>query len=131
MRDPLSKGKFMSGNREKWCLLFLILGMGILTADVLDPSFDPVPYTQFLLAMGTTFILGHSATDWARSMKVGSLRETEIRETEETKRTLQVIKDDSKPDQQIVLQYQTQFANDPSYAPMSFVKEQETIEDFR
>ena len=77
-RDPLLKDKFLGGNRQKWCGVFLVCGFGVLLCDVLVTDFDPVPYTNFLLALSTTFILGQSATDWAKTNQVGSIRNAEV-----------------------------------------------------
>lgn len=130
MRDPLGKETFLGGNRQKWCLVFLASGLLVLVANVIFPGVvDPVPYMNFLLALGTTFILGSSASDWAKTQRVGSLRETEVKE--ETKRIQVDVKDDSEPDTNIINDFRMQYSNDPSYAPEDWINEQETGEQFR
>ena len=114
----------------KWCLVFLLSGLVVLVLNVLFPGVvDPLPYMNFLLALGTTFILGASATSWAKTHKVGSLRETEVKE--ETKRIQVEVKDDSEPDTNIINDFRMQYSNDPSYAPEEWVNKQETGEQFR
>jgi len=127
-RDLLGKEKFMQGNRQRWCLLFVICSFIVLASTILF-AVDPVPFMNFFLALGTTFILGSSASDWAKSQRVGSLRETEVKE--ETKRLTHVIKDDSKPDTNIIQDFKGRYGNTPDYAPESWVQQQETVEVFR
>lgn len=128
MNDPLESDKFMQSANQKWCAVFISCLAGILFVDAVNSTFDPVPYTQFLLAIGTTFILGQSGKEWARSMKVGSIRQEEVKQ--ETVRMEKEIKaeDDSSPKTQIVQHYQEQYGNDESYAPLPWIHEQATSE---
>lgn len=127
-RDPLATQGFMSGNRQKWCAIFVVCAFVVLAATVAF-GIDPLPFMNFFLALGTTFILGSSASDWAKSQRVGSLRETEVKE--ETKRLTQVIKDESEPDINIIQDFRARYGNNLDYAPESWVNEQETVEVFR
>jgi hypothetical protein len=42
-------------------------------------NIDPSPFMNFFLAIGTTFILGESATSFAKTQSVGSIRRIEKR----------------------------------------------------
>ena len=128
-RDPLGKEKFMQGNRQKWAVVFLLFGTGVFFATILNPGFDPTPFMQFLLAIGSLFILGSSADSWVKAYKVGSLRETQVKE--ETKRQTIATKDESEPDTVVIQQFEGKYFDDPSYAPLSYSKQQETVENFR
>lgn len=121
-RSPLDKERFMEGNRQKWAVIFLILGAGVFIGTILVPVLDPTPFMQFLLAIGSIFIVGASGDSWVKAYSVKSIRETESKE--ETKRIDLNSKKEGEPDQQIILQYQQQYANDLSYAPLNWVDEQ-------
>lgn len=129
IRDPLSKEGFLSGNRQRWAVIFLAMGTGVLISNILVPGLDPVPYMQFLLAIGSLFILGASGDSWVKAYSVKSLRETEVKE--ETKRIVVDVKDDSEPDTNIINNYRMQYANDKTYAPESWIEEQSTGGNFR
>lgn len=128
-RDPLDKETFMGGIRQKWAVIFLLCGMGVLFVNVLVPGFDPVSYMQFLLAIGSLFILGASADSGMKVFAVKSIRETQV--VEETKRMNVTIEDNSIPDTNVIFDFKTQYANDPSYAPLEWTEEQSTGENFR
>lgn len=128
-RNPLAKEKFLEGNRQKWAVIFLACGGLVLLVNVLVPNFDPVPYMQFLLAIGSLFILGASGDSWVKAYKVSSIKETEIKE--ETKRQIIETKDESEPDKTVIVQFEGQYFDDVSYAPLSYAQEQETVENFR
>lgn len=128
-RDPLDKTRFWESNREKWLTIFLLCAGGILAADVIVSGFDPVPYMQFLMASASLFLFGASADSAIKAYSVKSIRETQAKE--ETKRMTVEIKDDSKPDNQTIIQYKGEYLNDPSYAPLDWVGKQDTTEDFR
>jgi hypothetical protein len=128
-RDPLEKETFMSGIRQKWAVVFLLCGMGVLFVNILVPGFDPVSYMQFLLAIGSLFILGASADSGMKVFAVKSIRETQV--IEETKRMNVTVDDNSIPDNDVIFDFKTQYANDPSYAPLEWTEEQSTGEMFR
>ena len=57
-RDPLDKEKFFQGNRQRWAALFIACGAVVLSVNIwIGVQFDPTPYMQFLLAIGSLFIL--------------------------------------------------------------------------
>lgn len=125
-RDPLDKEKFMEGTRQKWAVIFILCGMGVLLVNIFVPGFDPVSYMQFLLAIGSLFILGASADSGLKVFAVKSIRETQV--VEETKRLELKVEDNSQPDQNVIFNFQNQYANDPSYAPLEWIEEQSTGE---
>lgn len=121
-RDPLEKENFLEGTRQKWAIIFLLLGGGVFIGNILVPSLDPVPFMQFLLAIGSLFILGASGDSWVKAYSVKSIRETQSRE--ETKRMELVSKKEGEPDKQTIIHYQNQYSDDPSYAPLEWVEDQ-------
>lgn len=121
-RNPLDKENFMNGVRQKWAAVFLLFGTGVFIGTVLVPGLDPTPFMQFLLAIGSLFILGASGDSWVKAYSVKSIRETEVKE--ETKRIEVNSKKEGEPDQQVIMQYQQQYSNDPSYAPLGWIEEQ-------
>lgn len=123
-RNPLDKEKFMGGVRQQWAAIFLILGVGVFIGTVLVPGLDPTPFMQFLLAIGSLFILGASGDSWVKAYSVKSIHETEVKE--ETKRIELSSKKEGEPDQQIIVKYQQEYSDDPSYAPLGWIEEQST-----
>tara|TARA_R110002167_G_scaffold45083_1_gene135543 strand:+ start:21047 stop:21436 length:390 start_codon:yes stop_codon:yes gene_type:complete len=127
-RGPLEKEHFLEGIRQKWAVLFLLCGGLVLGVHLWVGNFDPTPYMQFLVTIGSLFILGASGDSWVKAYSVKSITETEAKE--ETKRTIAVIKDEHIPDDNTIMEYDSQHANDQSYAPKDWIDEQETT-DFR
>lgn len=128
-RDPLDKERFFEGIRQKWCAIFLSSCFAVLFVNIyVGVKFDPTPYMQFLLAIGSLFILGASGDSWVKAYSVKSIRETEIKE--EYKKSEEIIIDNSLPDQDLILQFCNTFSADESYAPMDWTKQYET-EEFR
>lgn len=121
-RDPLAKEKLFGGTRQVWALIFIVCGFVVMTVTVLVAGFDPVPFMQFFLAIGSIFIAGASGDSWVKAYKVGSLRETEV--IEETKRERIALKQDDTPDPEIIVEKQQAHSTDPSYAPLAWVEEQ-------
>lgn len=122
MRDPLDKEKFFEGNRQRWAAIFLGCGAIVLFVNVyIGVAFDPTAYMQFLLAIGSLFILGASGDSWVKAYSVKSIKQTEI--SEETKRITvdKDIKNDSLPNTNIIMSYQSQYSKDASYAPLEWV----------
>lgn len=79
-RNPLDKQtKFMTGIREKWCAVFIFYSFIILTTQILY-KIDPSVYMNFVIAIGSLFILGGSVDSY---MKIGAARS--IKEKEMTK----------------------------------------------
>lgn len=124
-RNPLEKNDFMVGTRQKWAAIFLGCGGLVLIVNIfIGLEFDPVPYMQFLLAIGSLFILGASGDSWVKAYSVKSIRETEVKE--ETKRLEAEVKiDQSQPNPEVIMNFNNRYSDDPSYAPLEWVKEQE------
>ena len=122
-KNPLDKREFMDGVRQKWCVIFIICGFIVLTVNVImGMSFNPTPYMQFLLAIGSLFILGASGDSWVQAYSVKSITETEMQET--TKRSTITVEDNSKPNMDIIMKFQKEYADEPSYAPLEWVNKQ-------
>ena len=124
-RNPLDKEEFLEGNRQRWAIIFLLCGAIVLGVNVfIGSSFDPVPYMTYLLAVSSLFILGASGDSWVKAYSVKSIRETEVRE--ETKRMeVDVEIDQSQPNPEIIMNYNNQYSNDPSYAPLNWIEKQQ------
>lgn len=122
-RNALDKEKFFEGNRQKWCAIFLACCFAVLTVNIIvGTSFNPVPYMQFLLAIGSLFILGASGDSWVKAYSVKSITETQIEE--ETKKVNIVTEDKSKPNTEIIMKFANEYSNDPSYAPLEWIEKQ-------
>lgn len=128
-RDPLSKEKFLQGNRQRWCLIFIGCAFAVLIANIIVPGLDPVPFMQFFLAIGSIFIAGATGDSWVKAYKVGSIRETEVKE--ETKRIVGDATPEDKPNEKKVEDFEAKYANDPSYAPIQWSRSQEPPTAFR
>lgn len=128
-RDPLEKSRFMEGNRQKWALIFILLAVGIFICDIIFNNIDPSPYMNFLLAIGTTFIVGASGEAIVKINSAKKLKEVKIQE--ESKRLEMDKVDESKPDSSAIVNAQAMYAQDPSYAPQGWVEEQTTEGEFR
>lgn len=127
MRDPLTKEKFLEGNRQRWTLIFIVCSFIVLSVNVfIGVAFDPTPYMQFFLAIGSLFILGASGDSWVKAYSVKSIKETEVKE--ETKRINVVTEDKSKPDNNMILEFRNKYSSDLSYAPLEWVESQEYTE---
>jgi len=120
-RNPLDKESFMVGVRQKWAAVFLLFGTGVFFGTIIVPGLDPTPFMQFLLAIGSLFILGASGDSWVKAYSVKSIRETEVKE--ETKRIEVNSNKEGEPNQQIIMQYQQQYSSDKSYAPLGWIEE--------
>jgi hypothetical protein len=61
-RPPLAKEFFLEGNRQRWCLVFTIVGAAVMVASCTGTLKDPMPFLDYFAKVGVTFILGASAT---------------------------------------------------------------------
>ncbi len=126
-RDPLDKATFMGSIRQIWSAIFIMCAFIVLFVNVyIGVSFDPSPYMQFFLAIGSLFILGASGDSWVKAYSVKSIRETEVKE--ETKRVNISKKEDITVDENIVSEYRNKYADDPSYAPLEWIDQSEQPE---
>jgi len=115
----------MENVRQQWAAIFLACMFIVLFVNVyVGVKFDPAPYMQFLLAIGSLFILGASGDSWVKAYSVKSIRETEVQE--ETKRITQVTVDYSIPTPELISQYKNRYYNDPSYAPLDWIEKTDT-----
>jgi len=125
MRDPLDKESFLQGIRQKWAIIFIACGATVLFVNIwIGVQFDPTPYMQFLLAIGSLFILGASGDSWVKAYSVKSIKETEVKEDTKRMEIDKTVTDDSMPDTNIIMGFDNQYANDPSYAPKDWIEEQ-------
>ena len=74
-RNPLAKEKFLEGNRQRWCLVFVVIGLLIMGLTAYGGLKDPAPFLGFFTGIGVTFILGSSATAVMNSYKIESVSE--------------------------------------------------------
>lgn len=118
-RDPLDKEKFMEGNRQRWAAIFLVSGAVVLFVNVwIGLQFDPDPYMQFLLGIGSLFILGASGDSLMKTYSAKKIKEIEVKE--ETKRT-SPQHDTTIPDDTTVSEYDARYSDDKSYAPKKWI----------
>jgi hypothetical protein len=62
-RKLFVKERFLEGNRQKWCIVFLIAGGIILGMDAYHLLKDPTPYLTFLTFLAGAFIIGYSGSE--------------------------------------------------------------------
>jgi len=125
MRDPLDKENFLCGNRQRWAVIFILCGAIVLFVNIfIGVEFEPSPYMQFLIAIGSLFILGASGDSWLKTYSAKSIKETVVKE--ETKRIDKASKvDTSSPTKEEVEEFQIKHQDDPSYAPIEWTEKQE------
>lgn len=75
-RHPHEVPFFMETSTQKWAAIFVSLGIILMMLNGLGFIHDVTPFTQFFLAIGTTFILGASGADVMRSYRSETLSQT-------------------------------------------------------
>ena len=68
-RHPHDVPFFMESATQKWAAIFVGLGVVLMLLNGFGFVRDVTPFTQFFLAIGTTFILGASGSDVMRSYR--------------------------------------------------------------
>lgn len=76
-RHALDKTFFLESNREKWCLIFTVIGILTMICTAYGLIKDPAPFLTFNLSLGVTFILGASADSVMKAWKVDSANTTQ------------------------------------------------------
>lgn len=76
-RKLFTKEKFLEGNRQKWCIVFLIAGVIILGMDAYHLLKDPTPYLTFLTFLAGAFILGYSGSETMKLFRADSTTENQ------------------------------------------------------
>lgn len=74
---PLEKPFFLESSTQKWALLFILLGVGLVFAQGFGWIHDPQPYLNFILQIGSIFIAGSFGTDITRAAKCRDLPRTD------------------------------------------------------
>jgi hypothetical protein len=78
------KERFLEGNRQKWCIIFLFAGGIILGMDAYHLLKDPTPYLTFLTFVAGAFILGYSGSETMKLFRADSTTENQNIEDERT-----------------------------------------------
>lgn len=73
---PLDKPFFLESVNQKWCVVFVIIGLSVLTANAYGLIPDPAPFLSYFTGIGVTFILGASGSDIMKAYKVDSYNVT-------------------------------------------------------
>lgn len=71
-RKLFTKEGFLEGNRQKWCVVYLIAGSIILGLDAYHLLKDPTPYLTFLTFLAGAFILGYSGSETMKLFRANS-----------------------------------------------------------
>lgn len=71
-RNPLTKEKFLEGNRQKWCVVFIVLGLVILGVSAAFPHINPAPFMTYFTTIGGLFIIGSSLDSVLKIQKAGN-----------------------------------------------------------
>lgn len=58
---------------QKWCAIFVGLGVVLICLNGLGYIHDVTPFTQFFMGLGSIFIMGSSGSDVMRSYRSESL----------------------------------------------------------
>lgn len=106
-RNIHEKEGFLKGNRQRWCVIFLLSALPILGLDALNVIEDATTYLTFLTFLSGSFILGYSGTE---TMKL--FRATSNTSNENINETVKITKDE-----QLIQDYRQKYADDPSYPP--------------
>jgi hypothetical protein len=76
-RKLFVKERFLEGNRQKWCIIFLVAGSIILGMDAYHLLKDPTPYLTFLTFLAGAFILGYSGSETMKLFRAESTTENQ------------------------------------------------------
>jgi hypothetical protein len=64
-RSPLQKEKFLEGNRQKWTGILMLYSLVMVSLQI-KFAVNPEPYMQFMLTIGSLFILGGSVDSFLK-----------------------------------------------------------------
>lgn len=78
-RSALEKDGFLSSVRQCWFAILLLFALIILFCDTYVGLADVNSYLNFLTVTGSIFILGESATSFAKTQSASSIRRIERR----------------------------------------------------
>lgn len=92
-RNPLDKQNFLQGNRQRWCLIFTVIGLIIMVATSYGWITNPEPFLQFFLSIGVSFILGASASAVMNSWRASSSTESIETQSDKTINRIERPKD--------------------------------------
>ncbi len=70
-RNFFTKENFLKGNRQRWALIFLLAGAGLLVCQILF-FIDPTPYMTFLTFLGSFVIGGATLSDFIKTKALSS-----------------------------------------------------------
>ena len=107
MRKLFEKEGFLQGNRQRWCIIFLVCAGPLLVLNATGHVKDVTPFLTFLTFLSGSFILGYSGSETMKLFRAGS--QTENQNVDET----QTISSDER----IIQDYRQKYADDPSYPP--------------
>lgn len=68
-RNPLFKERFLEGNRQKWALVLILCGAGILYAKVHNPELDVEPFFSFLGIIAFALLFGMTGDSYFKIWK--------------------------------------------------------------
>lgn len=74
---------FMDGVREKWCAVFILYSFVILTTQIMY-KIDPTVYMNFVITVGSLFILGGSVDSAMKIQAAKTFKEKELNNSSKT-----------------------------------------------
>lgn len=74
---------FMGGIREKWCAVFMIYSIIILSTQIMY-KIDPSVYMNFIITVGSLFILGGSVDSAMKIQAAKTFKEKELNNSSKT-----------------------------------------------
>lgn len=66
MNDILEKKPFGKSKREKWCVIFLLLGVGIFFGSLFVPTIAAGPFLTYFGTVGSLFLLGANVDSYVK-----------------------------------------------------------------
>jgi predicted phage tail protein len=76
--NELKKETFLQGVRQKWAAVLIACMFAVLGVNVYNPNLDMAGYLTFMTTVGTSFILGLTATSYAKTQAAKSKQDKEL-----------------------------------------------------
>ena len=124
-RNPLEKGRWLESNREKWALVYTIIGLIVMIATGYGFIRDPAVFMAYFSGIIMVLIAGASADSALKIWKIDSSNTTTTKYTQETTTENVNVKKDENLNQNIKIDetytenIKTEGENGPSRKPFS------------
>ena len=68
-RNPLDKERFGEGNRQKWAMVFIAVGLFSLLVAAVNPYIDIAPFMVYFTAIAAVVLAGASGDSMLKIMR--------------------------------------------------------------